>query len=297
MGEIAIRGKTFKNSIAACEYYGVNYNTYLCRRYSYGLSVEEALTRKLKDTTFIVGDQKFKSRKDACIFYNLNQSTVRLRLEKGLTIDEAFGRTKRSTDCTGKIYKITNKVNGKIYIGLTTQPLKIRFDCHKRDALRGSNTKFHKAIRKYGSSNFKIKLIKETECRNKLNALEIKYIRKYNSIKRGYNTATGGSHTGLRHGKEIEYEGIKFISYKALADHLGIKEVTVRGRLRNGRPVGDPVNKDIVVKNKRFSSIAEACRHFGVGITTAHYRLKNGWSLEDTFTKKKRSNNGRLLGE
>ena len=49
------------------------------------------------------------------------------------------------------IYRITNKINNKIYIGQTIKTIKIRWLRHCTDALNyRSNTKFAKAIRKYG---------------------------------------------------------------------------------------------------------------------------------------------------
>ena len=67
----------------------------------------------------------------------------------------------------GRIYKITNQVNGKFYIGKTIKTLKNRFHNHCYDALkRDSTTYFHRAIRKYGKENF---ILEEIElCDNKI---------------------------------------------------------------------------------------------------------------------------------
>lgn len=58
----------------------------------------------------------------------------------------------------GKIYRITNLVNNKIYIGQTIRDLKVRFKqhCYKKGC-----TYLHNAILKYGKENFKIELIEE----------------------------------------------------------------------------------------------------------------------------------------
>ena len=71
----------------------------------------------------------------------------------------------------GKIYKITNKINGKIYIGQTVKSLKERFQKHcwgttEKDSYH-LNMAIKKAIRKYGKQNFTIELIEEVE-QNKL---------------------------------------------------------------------------------------------------------------------------------
>ena len=56
----------------------------------------------------------------------------------------------------GKIYKITNLVNSKIYIGQTIRSLKERFRQH---IYKQGCTYLHNAILKYGKENFKIELM------------------------------------------------------------------------------------------------------------------------------------------
>jgi transposase-like protein len=88
----------------------------------------------------------------------------------------------------GIIYKITNKVNGKSYIGQTRFTLEFRWrqHLHKKD-----NTYFHNAIRKYGAENFTKEILEECDV-DKLNSREIFYIAKYNTFKEGYNLTIGG---------------------------------------------------------------------------------------------------------
>ena len=55
------------------------------------------------------------------------------------------------------IYKITNKINGKVYIGLTTQTLEYRWGRHLTEGRNINNNKhLYKAMRKYGENNFVI---------------------------------------------------------------------------------------------------------------------------------------------
>jgi group I intron endonuclease len=80
----------------------------------------------------------------------------------------------------GKIYKITNNVNSKLYIGSTVRTLNKRFSDHKCGA-RKQYFKFplYEEIRKIGQDNFKIELIENYECdtKDELNARE-EYWRK-----------------------------------------------------------------------------------------------------------------------
>lgn len=54
-----------------------------------------------------------------------------------------------------RIYKATNRVNGKVYVGKTTNPLTSRIAEHNYNAkTRRDTTHFHLALRKYGNDQF-----------------------------------------------------------------------------------------------------------------------------------------------
>jgi predicted GIY-YIG superfamily endonuclease len=57
----------------------------------------------------------------------------------------------------GIIYKVTNSINGKIYIGQTTKALKERIKGHY-DAHKNTKNIFHKTLKKYRFKNFKMDL-------------------------------------------------------------------------------------------------------------------------------------------
>lgn len=100
----------------------------------------------------------------------------------------------------GYIYKTTNLINGKIYIG---QHKAEEFD----STYKGSGTLLQEAIKKYGKENFKVQLIKECFDRNDLDYYEVYYIDKFNSrnLSIGYNITQGGQtkfFTGMKHSKE-----------------------------------------------------------------------------------------------
>ena len=87
------------------------------------------------------------------------------------------------------IYKYQNKINNKIYIGITSETLHKRKLKHLRKVRFRSNTNFHKALRKYGINNFVLTELDciETKCKKEAYALEQSYIDKFDSYNKGYN--------------------------------------------------------------------------------------------------------------
>jgi len=90
------------------------------------------------------------------------------------------------------IYKITNQINNKIYVGATTRYPTERFKEHCRDAKRFTDRPLYKAINKYGKENFDISILEECSD-DKLEQREKYWIEKLRSFKYGYNATTGGS--------------------------------------------------------------------------------------------------------
>ena len=87
------------------------------------------------------------------------------------------------------VYKHTNKINNKVYIGITSQEPTSRW---KNGLGYQTQRKFYRAILKYGWDNFShevlfINLTKEEACKK-----EKELIKKFNSIDNGYNSLKGG---------------------------------------------------------------------------------------------------------
>ena len=91
------------------------------------------------------------------------------------------------------IYKIENKLNGKIYIGKTLKTIQERWKehCHDFKRERCEKRPLYSAMNKYGIENFFIEEIEQCEA-NILSEREKYWIEYYNSFKYGYNATTGG---------------------------------------------------------------------------------------------------------
>jgi group I intron endonuclease len=90
----------------------------------------------------------------------------------------------------GCIYKATNKVNGKIYIGKTTGSLDRRIRRHIRETACKA---FHRALQKYGRDGFDFKIIYESKNEKELYEKEVMFIKEFKCVVPcGYNINIGG---------------------------------------------------------------------------------------------------------
>ena len=94
-----------------------------------------------------------------------------------------------------ELYQVTNKINGRMYIGQTCQGYKRRWYIHCWKAARGGEQRFHQSIRKYGKENFEVKLLVIGPTLEWINDLEQKAIKLYDTFNNGYNDTKGGDGT------------------------------------------------------------------------------------------------------
>ena len=122
------------------------------------------------------------------------------------------------------IYKITNKLNGKIYIGQSNN-IQRRFVEHQG---KGSDSRIpvDVAIEKYGYQNFSYEVVEEC-LTEQLNERETYWITYYNSVENGYNCSLGGNQqsTGENNGRAKLTEDDVRIIRTAYNNHKRRKEV------------------------------------------------------------------------
>ena len=95
------------------------------------------------------------------------------------------------------IYKITNQINGKVYIGQSND-IQRRWQEHKNPSkFLSSKKKLYEAFKEYGIENFSFEVLEECS-REELDEKEIYYIEYYDSFNDGYNLTTGGQGNNFR---------------------------------------------------------------------------------------------------
>jgi group I intron endonuclease len=113
------------------------------------------------------------------------------------------------------IYKATNVMTDKVYIGFTSRTLKRRIAGHKRDAFsHGSENKFHTSIREFGWHSFIFEEIYQAKedlppkQSHTFKIMEDYFIQEHNSIIDGYNTCKGGGSYPIMSGSAHPLYGI-----------------------------------------------------------------------------------------
>lgn len=92
----------------------------------------------------------------------------------------------------GIVYKATNKIDGRIYIGQTAQSLHRRRKAHENLSGR-SSAYFHRALAKHGIENFSWEVLESCDTKENLHSREIFWITHLGSMAPfGYNSAEGG---------------------------------------------------------------------------------------------------------
>lgn len=182
------------------------------------------------------------------------------------------------------IYKITNKINNKVYIGQTVQTIKGRWRQHVNEAYGEMKcAHLHSAIRKYGEENFTIEEIENCP-QELLDGREIFWIKEYHSVEDGYNISAGGKGTN-KDIPQVELEQLwdQGLSTEEIAQQVGLTRQWVRqrlsayknyspteGNLRGGRLAGkkkyQPVEQLDLDHNviNCFESIKEASEKTGI---------------------------------
>ena len=170
------------------------------------------------------------------------------------------------------IYKITNQINGKCYIGQSIR-IEERFKQHKKECYepdRQGDKPLYQAFHKYGIENFSFDLVEKC-LPEELDDKEVYWIKYYNSYYEGYNATLGGQ------GKCFEYK-IFFdawdegLSVSEIAKKYKVSPTTVRNYLLNYE------NYSVKESNSRGGKLAQAKNNL-------HSTIVYQYDLNNNFIK------------
>lgn len=131
------------------------------------------------------------------------------------------------------IYKITNKINGKVYIGQSVNVFK-RWSVHGNvNKVTNKPQVISKAIQKYGIESFTFEVL-ETCTKELLNSREIYWISKYNSYKEGYNSTSGGDSPEESINHKLTLENVKNIQSELQVSKLPMTIIAVNYNVTEG---------------------------------------------------------------
>ena len=174
----------------------------------------------------------------------------------------------------GYIYKGTNKINGKSYIGQTIKSIEERWRQHCYYEKHDECPKLNRAIAKYGIENFELSLVEECQI-EELNEKEIFWISQYDSFHNGYNSTFGGD-VGYR----FDYDEIckEYSTDKNIANickKFNCSYGTVITALNTNSVQKEPWEKSVQMIDpktlevkKTFSSLTEAAKYFDGAVST-----------------------------
>ena len=193
----------------------------------------------------------------------------------------------------GYIYKITNTVNGKCYIGQTFHAVEKRWHAHKTG--RGSKA-VYKAIQMCGLEAFTFEVLHDgITDRDVLNVLEIALIKAHDSYRNGYNRHTGGQDEyrysdAWKHTEEIcHLYHEELTSMQRIAEQFSTTKNTILAILeangierRDKSHAWDHAQEICHLYTKENKSTLAIADLFGVADKTINKILrKNGISMKD----------------
>ena len=197
------------------------------------------------------------------------------------------------------IYRITNLINGKQYIGKTSlSSIEQRFQQHIEDSKRTRKEKrpLYQAFNKYGTENFVIDLIEKVEddeIASKRQTYWIQKLRTYIGFNdsNGYNATLGGDGKRLYNYKELANEYLKIGTIKNVCLKYKCDQQTVRQACKeNNIPIRKSFNQRKIVcydpKTKtvtEYSSVIQAARHIpNKEIETARKNISRALNVSKT---------------
>ena len=180
---------------------------------------------------------------------------------------------------TGVVYCITNKINGKQYVGEAKSYVRVygvlkrhgiegRFKQHCAEAMkrgpRESCPKFYPAIRKHGPDNFNIEILEVTNI-DSLTNLETKYIEDLDTVNNGYN---------------IRYSTVKKIDPIKNATRIELISDSMLKRWQDPEYSEKTKAANLVAVTKRANEGTTRKKNKELNLPANIYKIENGYGIQ-----------------
>lgn len=284
-------GKNYPSLKILAKELSINYMT-LLKRIENGMSLKAAVEKPYIDRSVVHDGVRYKNKLELHNKFkpNVPYQTFCRAINSGMSTDDALAYIPSHGHSNGILYVITNKVNNKKYVGITTETAERRLASHvagaKTSARKNSNS-LAAAIIKHGVKSFKIETIQHAPNIKELSRLENEAIRGMNTLTpNGYNLSQGGS-IGRPRGAKTTALGKTFKSLKAASEYVaevkGISFSAAQKRICEGNvntKLGNKLNLDLAreirarhaVTKESHNSIA---KDYGVGRESISGLLRN----------------------
>lgn len=198
------------------------------------------------------------------------------------------------------IYKITNLVDGKVYIGQTTVGFekRIREHLYKLRNDKHKNEHLQRAYNKFGETNFVFEILQECEIKE-IDSLECYWIELFESTDRsyGYNFENGGNKNKKHHAETLTK--LSELSKRNWENPIYLKKMAERIERMTGSKNPAAIKVICVNDGKIFDALSEAAEYYNIsnkyisrvckgerystnGLQFAHYEEGKKYELKET---------------
>ena len=223
-------------------------------------SLEKTLTTQIKTCRSVIDDKgiEYKSIKELAKAYNLTESTIYNRLQKGWDIKDVISKKPDKRTLTG------------------INPAAV--ECY--DHLGNKYTDVKSMCEKYGISASSY------------------YQRLKSNWSLEKTLTTPKIESKMKGNVSVDHKGYKYISFSEMCRHYGFdKDDIVKKRLQAGwsleKALTTPSNKKQYTDHNgnKYNSMLEMANAYNIKASIISQRLMNGWSIKDALTIKPKTGN------
>lgn len=285
-------GNKFNTFKSMCDFYKLDRSTVQTRLKS-GLTLEEALTKEIKDkNTFIGPDGKeYNNLAELCKKHNKKITLVKDRIRLGWTLEEALSKPIGNIykDHLGNEYDSLNKLCNEYNITVSIYRRRESLGWSLEEILTTPcKRKGERKVCDHLGNEYK-------SLKHMCGAYEISTATFESNQEKGYSLEDSLKKKKTSRGIEVtDHLGNKYDSFKEMCTAYGLALQTVKSRLNKGQSLEQALTTPLRNTRiecydhlgNRYDSVQEMCKVYGIAEYTFLKRLKYNWTLEKALTTK-----------